>query len=587
MQDESDAPNKSTDYSAPILVASVVTGAVILIGCVVVAGGDWPLMMFSRIENRYKRQREHVEVVPKSRTENEAAKRAREQRELPIHESKLANTNATNATKEAEQAALKKAEQASNDRRELEKRLTSAFQPDLERIETRRNNERTKAREDMIERERVLQSRLTRKANYSSRFGAILSSLVLNQMLPLDGAELPILVTANLESRLSWRVQILPALGQSELHSRFHHDEPWDSPHNLLLLAEIPIVFQPFESLLQKGLTTVRTPLTLDGDKSRLTKVKDIADGLERTTLITLVGDRLAIPWTQPDCEVPLVVKAFAELSIELDDLVYAKMRTVSRIESPIIDKPSSEALVMAHLTPSGGEVMIGQENKSNNRPRSETIVVGQDKAVPVKIQTLESEILEAHEKLQTIASALQEMKRSGNRTQMDRLSWRVFLLPWLGEQLLFNKFRLDESWDSPHNLSLIVEMPDTYRCGMSNGKTRFVEISHLLVSRYCSASIVDPEDQTALIRYNGPTEGFVWTCPADDEYSGNLIWYPETSYLILTASGRLLDVPFNFHPTKWNALLSESGQDLFDLDEALRSPDKPLTLDGKAAKKP
>jgi hypothetical protein len=584
MQDESDAPNESTDHSAPILVASAVASAAILIGCIFVASVAWLLMMFSWILTRYEHQLERVEDVANLKIENEAANTAREQRDLATHHSKLAEAN---ATKEAEQAAQVKAEQASNDRRELEDRLMSAFRPDLERIETRRNNERTQAREDMIDRERVLQSRLSRKAHYSSRFGEILSSLVRNQMLPLDRAELPILVTANLESRLSWRVQILPAMGLSELHSRFHHDEPWDSPHNVLLLSEIPIAFQPVESLLQKGLTPVRTPLTLDGDKSRLTRVKDIVDGLERTTLITLVGDRLAIPWTQPDCEVPLVIKSFAEMSIELDDLVYAKIRAVSRIESPVIDKPSSVALAMAHLTPSGGEVIIGHEKRSSNRPWLETILVGQDKAVPVIVQTLESEIREAHEKLQTIASALQELKRSSKRTRMDHLSWRVFLLPWLGEQTLFSKFRLDESWDSPHNLSLVAEMPDIYHCGTSNGMTRFVEISHLLVSRFCLATIVDPEDQTALIRYNGPTEGFVWTCPIDDEYSGNLIWYSETPSLILTASGRLLDVPFKLHPTKWKALLSDSGQDLFDLDEALRSPTVPLILVGKAAKKP
>src|SRR5438046_1419781 len=34
------------------------------------------------------------------------------------------------------------------------------------------------------------------------------------------------------ESLLSWRVQLLPYLGEGELYKQFHLDEPWDSDHN-------------------------------------------------------------------------------------------------------------------------------------------------------------------------------------------------------------------------------------------------------------------------------------------------------------------------------------------------------------------
>jgi hypothetical protein len=42
-------------------------------------------------------------------------------------------------------------------------------------------------------------------------------------------------------------------------------------------------------------------------------------------------------------------------------------------------------------------------------------------------------------------------------------LSWRVYLLPYLGEYGLYNKFHLDEPWDSPANRELIKLMPETY----------------------------------------------------------------------------------------------------------------------------
>ncbi len=44
-------------------------------------------------------------------------------------------------------------------------------------------------------------------------------------------------------------------------------------------------------------------------------------------------------------------------------------------------------------------------------------------------------------------------------------LSWRVAILPFIEQQPLYNKFKLDEPWDSPNNKALIKEMPPVYIC--------------------------------------------------------------------------------------------------------------------------
>ena len=61
-------------------------------------------------------------------------------------------------------------------------------------------------------------------------------------------------------------------------------------------------------------------------------------------------------------------------------------------------------------------------------------------------------------------------------------LSWRVAILPYLGESEanLYDQFRLDESWDSAHNRTLLGRMPDVYVCpssllSLSEGKTTYV----------------------------------------------------------------------------------------------------------------
>jgi prepilin-type processing-associated H-X9-DG protein len=44
-------------------------------------------------------------------------------------------------------------------------------------------------------------------------------------------------------------------------------------------------------------------------------------------------------------------------------------------------------------------------------------------------------------------------------------LSWRVLLLPYLEEDDLYSRFKLDEPWDSRNNLPLLALMPTVYHC--------------------------------------------------------------------------------------------------------------------------
>src|SRR4051794_8582362 len=41
--------------------------------------------------------------------------------------------------------------------------------------------------------------------------------------------------------------------------------------------------------------------------------------------------------------------------------------------------------------------------------------------------------------------------------------SWRVLLLPYLEEELLYRQFKQDEPWDSKHNQALVKETPRCY----------------------------------------------------------------------------------------------------------------------------
>jgi hypothetical protein len=43
-------------------------------------------------------------------------------------------------------------------------------------------------------------------------------------------------------------------------------------------------------------------------------------------------------------------------------------------------------------------------------------------------------------------------------------LSWRVAILPYVEENVLYQEFRQDEPWDSPHNIKLLERMPPVFR---------------------------------------------------------------------------------------------------------------------------
>ncbi len=53
------------------------------------------------------------------------------------------------------------------------------------------------------------------------------------------------------------------------------------------------------------------------------------------------------------------------------------------------------------------------------------------------------------------------------------RHSWRVLLLPCLGENELYSQYRFDEPWDGPHNARLADRCPDCYRCASSTDTSR------------------------------------------------------------------------------------------------------------------
>ncbi len=101
---------------------------------------------------------------------------------------------------------------------------------------------------------------------------------------------------------LSWRVLILPLLGEETLYKEFHLDEPWNSEHNRAFIAKMPSVFKD-PKINKPGMTNylavVGKECGFDGTSKGLGFV-DITDGTSKTISIVEADPDLAVEWTKP-----------------------------------------------------------------------------------------------------------------------------------------------------------------------------------------------------------------------------------------------------------------------------------------------
>ncbi|WP_164101283.1 protein kinase domain-containing protein [Candidatus Laterigemmans baculatus] len=69
--------------------------------------------------------------------------------------------------------------------------------------------------------------------------------------------------------------------------------------------------------------------------------------------------------------------------------------------------------------------------------------------------------------------NVLEGARHSGGKTKLEPFSWRVAILPFIGENELFDQYRFDEPWDSEHNRTLLTKMPEVYRSPLAEGSDK------------------------------------------------------------------------------------------------------------------
>lgn len=184
-------------------------------------------------------------------------------------------------------------------------------------------------------------------------------------------------------------------------------------------------------------------------------------------------------------------------------------------------------------------------------------------------------------------------------------LSWRVTILPWIkvydrergeiadyGFDRLYKMFRLDEPWDSPHNIALLEHMPTIYLCpsegrsareGLTNyrvvaGPSTIFEGLEGVESSKVDEGFITRDGQPSafgtasdglgdtLMLFES-SQAIPWTKPDDLTFGPNLPAPPLGSkhpgeFLIVLADGSVRGIKAATPPERIRALITRNGAD-------------------------
>lgn len=117
-------------------------------------------------------------------------------------------------------------------------------------------------------------------------------------------------------------------------------------------------------------------------------------------------------------------------------------------------------------------------------------------------------------------------------KQQASGLSWRVHILPYVEQLELYNKFKLDEPWDSPHNIQLLDQRPELYKPVLGVGDTDAVPATHTTYLAPVGdktifgrdkpigfSNITDGTSNTIAIVEVKPEHAIPWTSPEEYRY--------------------------------------------------------------------
>jgi hypothetical protein len=159
-------------------------------------------------------------------------------------------------------------------------------------------------------------------------------------------------------------------------------------------------------------------------------------------------------------------------------------------------------------------------------------------------------------------------------------LSWRVALLPYLDQKNLFNQFKLDEPWDSPHNKKLLSKMPKFYAPVGVDTKQPHSTFYRVFVGPGAAfegtqgqriTGFTDGTANTVLVVEAG--EEVPWTKPDELKFDPKgklpkLGGHFKGGFNVLMADGTVRFIRADFDPQILRAAITRNGGEVIDFDK-------------------
>lgn len=164
-------------------------------------------------------------------------------------------------------------------------------------------------------------------------------------------------------------------------------------------------------------------------------------------------------------------------------------------------------------------------------------------------------------------------------------LSWRVLILPFIDQMDLYNEFRLDEPWDSEHNIKLLPRMPRAYASGnpaeaaeqLQKGITCYVGplTADSILGRQGPPlqfqEIQDGTSNTIMLVECNPEHAVPWTMPDDlviDPANPliKIVRDGHDHFIAGSADGAIHKLPANLASETFKALLTISGGEVVEI---------------------